>query len=68
VEVRTGGNPDGGLDAFPVAAAGQLTGTDDLAFPAPVTARYVLVWVTGLVDGDGGFSADLAEVTVTAAG
>jgi len=68
VEVRTGGTPDGDLDAFAVAASGELTGTDELAFAEPVTTRYVLVWVTGLVaDGDG-FTADLAEVTVTAAG
>jgi hypothetical protein len=33
-----------------------------------VSSRYVLVWVTGLVSTDGGFTADLAEVTVHAAG
>jgi hypothetical protein len=33
-----------------------------------VKARYVLVWVTGLVPSAGGFSADIAEVTVQAAG
>jgi hypothetical protein len=37
VEVRTGGAADGDLDAFPVATSGELTGTDDLAFPSPVT-------------------------------
>jgi putative peptidoglycan lipid II flippase len=68
VEVRTGGKPDGDLDAFALAASGTLTGTDDLAFASPVTARYVLVWVTGLVKTDGEFTADLAEVTVTTAG
>jgi putative peptidoglycan lipid II flippase len=68
VEVRTGGAPDAGLDAFAVSASGPLTGTDDLAFTAPVTSRYVLVWLTGLVPVDDGFQADLAEVTVTAAG
>jgi putative peptidoglycan lipid II flippase len=67
VEVRTGGTPNGDLKAFPVAATGTLTGTDDLTFDSPVTARYVLVWVTGLVKTDGGFTADLAEVTVTTA-
>ena len=35
---------------------------------SPSTARYVLVWITGLVEGDGGFSADLAEVGILAAG
>jgi hypothetical protein len=68
VEVRTGGTPDDELDAFTVAAAGELTGTDELAFSGPVTARYVLVWVTGLVSEDDGFIADLAEVSVTTAG
>ena len=68
VEVRTGGAADGDLDAFPVATSGELTGTDDLAFASPVSARYVLVWVTGLVDSGEGFSADLAEVGITTAG
>jgi hypothetical protein len=68
VEVRTGGTPDDELDAFTVAATGELTGTDDLAFSDPVSTQYVLVWVTGLVDVDDGFRADLAEVTVTTAG
>ena len=67
VEVRTGGTPDGELDAFTVAASSQLTGTDAFSFAEPVTTRYVLVWVTGLVTSDDGFTADLAEVTVTAA-
>ena len=39
-----------------------------MTFGKPVTSRYVLVWVTGLVPSDGGFSADLAEVAVHAAG
>ncbi|MCZ2823001.1 MULTISPECIES: protein kinase family protein [unclassified Modestobacter] len=68
VEVRTGGSPDAALESFPVAASGELTGDDVLAFGEPATTRYVLVWVTGLVPVDDGFSADLAEVTVTAAG
>jgi eukaryotic-like serine/threonine-protein kinase len=67
VEVRTGGAPDGDLDAFAVAAAGSVDGTTDLAFEEPVTARYVLVWVTGLVPAEDGFSADLAEVGITTA-
>ncbi|MCZ2837814.1 protein kinase family protein [Modestobacter sp. VKM Ac-2985] len=68
VEVRTGGSPGAALESFPVAASGELTGDDVLAFSEPATTRYVLVWVTGLVPVDDGFSADLAEVTVTAAG
>ena len=50
------------------AADGTLEGSTDLTFDKPVTARYVLVWITGLVPGDDGFSADLAEVAVHAAG
>ncbi|CCH90951.1 conserved protein of unknown function [Modestobacter italicus] len=68
VEVRTGSAPTGALEAFPVAATATLTGTDDIALSAPVTARYVLVWVTGLTQVADGFQADLAEVAVTAAG
>jgi hypothetical protein len=67
VEVRTGGAPDGDLDSFAVAAAGSVDGTTDLAFEEPVTARYVLVWVTGLVPAEDGFSGDLAEVGITRA-
>ncbi len=68
VEVRTGADAEGDLDAFPVAAQGELTGTDDLSFTEPVTTRYVLVWVTGLVPVEEGFSADVAEVAPLAAG
>ena len=68
VEVRTGSAPTGALEAFPVAATATLTGTDEVALSAPVTARYVLVWVTGLTQVADGFQADLAEVAVTAAG
>ncbi|MGY2083492.1 hypothetical protein [Blastococcus sp. SYSU DS0539] len=68
VEVRTGESADAALDDFAVAAAGTLTESTDLAFDEPVTARYVLVWITGLVDGPDGFSAELAEVDVRTAG
>jgi hypothetical protein len=68
VEVRTGESQSTDLDAFPVAAGGTLTGTDELAFDAPVTSRYLLVWVTGLVPGDDGFSAGIAEVAPLTAG
>ncbi|KQS66840.1 protein kinase family protein [Modestobacter sp. Leaf380] len=68
VEVRTGDSADGDLESYPVAAGGELSGTDELTFDEAVTTRYVLVWVTGLVSGDEGFSADIAEVTPVAAG
>lgn len=63
VEIRTGTSANGDLTSFPVAASGRLTGTNQFTFTAPVTARYVLVWITGLVPGDSGFTANLAEVT-----
>ncbi|MGY1630655.1 protein kinase family protein [Geodermatophilus sp. SYSU D01186] len=62
VEVRAGERPDDGLDGFDVVASGELEETTDLAFDEPVTTRYLLVWVTGLVPSDDGFSADIAEV------
>ncbi|SDP27293.1 hypothetical protein SAMN05660199_03543 [Klenkia soli] len=68
VEVRTGDSADGDLDSYAVGAQGELTGTDDLSFEAPVTTRYVLVWVTGLVPADGGFAASVAEVSPLSAG
>jgi hypothetical protein len=67
VEIRTGDAPDGELDSFAPVADGTVDGETEFAFDKPVTTRYVLVWITGLVDGAGGFSADLAEVTVQAA-
>ncbi|PZU42633.1 MAG: hypothetical protein DI571_11015, partial [Arsenicicoccus sp.] len=51
VEVRTGDSPDGALDDFTVAAADTLAESTDLTFDETATARYVLVWFTGLVDG-----------------
>ncbi|MCW2635153.1 MAG: uncharacterized protein JWQ99_1520 [Blastococcus sp.] len=67
VEIRTGNSPDGNLDSFAVAASGKVAGSTDLAFAKPATARYVLVWITGLVPVENKFQADLAEVTVKAA-
>ena len=67
VEIRSGDNPQGSLDGFAVAAHGTLQRSSELAFEKPVTARYLLVWVTGLVDHGDGFSADIAEVSVRSA-
>ncbi|MEX5720225.1 protein kinase family protein [Geodermatophilus maliterrae] len=67
VEVRTGDAPDGDLETFPVATAGTVDGTAELAFAEPVTTQYVLVWMTGLVPADDGFAGALAEVAVTPA-
>jgi hypothetical protein len=68
VEIRTGDAAATDLKAFTPAADGTVKGNTDFAFDKPVTARYVLVWTTGLVAGPEGFSADIAEVTVQAAG
>ena len=68
MEIRTGDSPNGAIDNFAVAAKGTIQGTTDLTFDKAVTTRYVLVWITGLVNTPDGFSADLSEVTVHAAG
>ncbi|MFL6095888.1 MAG: hypothetical protein ACJ71Y_10610 [Blastococcus sp.] len=68
VEIRTADKPAETLDGFLPAADATLDKSTDLTFDKPVTARFVLVWVTGLVPSDNGFSADIAEVAVHAAG
>jgi hypothetical protein len=68
VEVRTAETTAGSLDGFPVAASATLEDTTEVAFDEPVQARYVLLWVTGLVEGADGFAAQIGEVTVQAAG
>ncbi|RBY92656.1 hypothetical protein [Blastococcus sp. TF02A-30] len=68
VEIRTADAVGGSLDDFDPAASGTLEDSTDLAFDEAVEARYVLLWITGLVDGADGFSAEIGEVTVTTAG
>jgi hypothetical protein len=68
VEVRTADQPADKLDGFKAAADGKLDATTDMTFTKPVKARFVLVWITALVPSGNGFSADLAEVAVHAAG
>jgi hypothetical protein len=67
VQIRTADKPADKLDGFQPAADATLAKSTDLTFDKPVTARFVLVWVTGLVQSDNGFSADIAEVAVHAA-
>jgi eukaryotic-like serine/threonine-protein kinase len=67
-EIRTGSTPDGPLDSYAVQGTATLDGTTKVQFSKPVTARYVLVWITTLVPSDGGFAANLAEVSVQHAG
>jgi eukaryotic-like serine/threonine-protein kinase len=68
VEVRTGDSAAAELDGFTAVAGGELESETELAFDEPVSAQYVLVWITGLVPSEGGFSAGIAEVSVQAAG
>jgi hypothetical protein len=68
VEIRTADKPAAALDGFAPAGHGTLDATTDMNFAKPVTARFVLVWITGLVPSANGFSADIAEVAVHAAG
>jgi hypothetical protein len=68
VEIRTADKPADNLDGFAPATDATLDKSTELTFDKPVTARFVLVWVTGLVPSDNGFSADIAEVAVHAAG
>ena len=61
----TAGSPPAALDGWSVVASS--TGnrdTAELVPPAPVTTRYLLVWVTHLPAVPGGFQAALAEITV----
>jgi eukaryotic-like serine/threonine-protein kinase len=68
VEVRAASGPDGDLESWPVLASGTVQETTEFSFEETASTRYVLVWVTELVPTDGGFSADLAEVELLAAG
>jgi hypothetical protein len=68
VEIRTADAPAGDLDGFDPAVSGTLEETTDLRFDEPVEARYVLLWITGLVEDGDGFLGEIGEVTVQAAG
>jgi hypothetical protein len=68
VEIRAASGPEGALEDWPLLAEGKLEESTDFSFEEPATTRYVLVWVTALVEGDGGFEANLAEVELLAAG
>jgi eukaryotic-like serine/threonine-protein kinase len=68
VEVRTADAPAEQLDGFTAVADAELGQETELAFDEPVSAQYVLVWITALVPSEGGFSAGIAEVSVQAAG
>ncbi|WP_143030448.1 protein kinase family protein [Blastococcus aurantiacus] len=68
VEIRTAETAAGSLEGFQVASSATLEDTTEVAFQEPVQARYVLLWVTGLVEGGDGFAAQIGEFTAQAAG
>jgi eukaryotic-like serine/threonine-protein kinase len=68
VEIRTADSPAGDLDGYAPGVSGTLEETTELAFDEPVEARYVLLWITGLVDSGDGYTGEIGEVTVQAAG
>jgi hypothetical protein len=68
VEILTGDSAATELDGFEPATEGTIQGETGLAFDEPVSARFVLVWITGLVPSEGGFAADIAEIAVQPAG
>ena len=68
VEIRTSDTPATELDGFEPVADGTIEDGTEFPFDEAVEARYVLVWITGLVPSEGGFSADIAEVEVRTAG
>jgi eukaryotic-like serine/threonine-protein kinase len=67
VEIHAASGPDGALEDWPLLAKGTLEKSTDFSFEKPASTRYVLVWITELAEGDGGFQADLAEVELQAA-
>ena len=44
--------------------AGNVDGRATLRADRPVTARYVLIWLTGLPEVDGGYRGEVAEVVL----
>ncbi|MBN1094484.1 protein kinase family protein [Blastococcus sp. TML/M2B] len=68
VEIRTADTRADDLDGYEQVASGTLQESSDLRFDEPVQARYVLLWITGLVESGDGFTGEIGEVTVQAAG
>ncbi|WP_153504396.1 hypothetical protein [Cumulibacter manganitolerans] len=65
VEIRTGAASGGTLDQFPaVAGPVQLQETTDIPLPGGTKTRYVLVWITQLVNQQGFYQASLSEVGI----
>jgi hypothetical protein len=69
VEIRVGDRAARDVDSFDPVADGTIEEAgQQFVFEETASTRYVLVWITGLVPSEGGFSADLAEIQVLAAG
>src|SRR3712207_1048803 len=68
VEIRTGDAAAQELEDVAAAADGTLGGSTDLTFAEPVTARYGLRWVTGLLEPGAGFPAEVGEISTRPAG
>jgi hypothetical protein len=68
VEIRVAEEAGSELDDFAAVADGTLEETTQFDFAEPATAGVVLVWITGLVESEGGFAAEIAEVEIQAAG
>lgn len=65
VELRAGDTPPAGPEDLPVVAAVADTEPVARLVPdAPVTARYVLVWITRLPPADEGFRTSVSELQV----
>jgi hypothetical protein len=70
-EVYAGGSPDGLESSDPLSSGGDTSFTADsessLELDEPVEARYVLIWITELVEADG-YRALVNEVDLFGAG
>lgn len=64
VEIRTGATPTGTLDQYPVVAGAKLEQTSEIPLPAGVKTRYLVVWITKLVQQQGFYQASLSEVEI----
>ncbi|GAB3312388.1 murein biosynthesis integral membrane protein MurJ [Epidermidibacterium keratini] len=62
VEIRVAASPAENLDGYSPVANATLQTTTDIAIAQGTTARYVLVWITSLVQQQGTFQASLSEV------
>jgi putative peptidoglycan lipid II flippase len=65
VSLRAGESPDAAPDEFTVMAEAVRAGDEvTLRVPRPVTARYLLVWLTELPSADGGYQGGVSDVVV----